>query len=206
MYLFPPPTLPGKRIPFARSLISFWLRLPSWRLTRQPASRGSSQQDPACPSGSPFLSRDLPGQEIGCCFDAGGASSASDPCSLLCIWYFLPRVAGDREMSLCLVRTGVCSPTPQGGRLAQEGAVQDTQFATSILWASYGVQRPQSTWGESPHGLSFGPPFRLCCLSPGCASLLPLPSSHTNRQGLATHLRDSPSLPGPFHIQDSTRS
>lgn len=38
-----------------------------------------------CPSGSLFLSRDLPGQKIGCSFDAGQASSDSDPCSHVCI-------------------------------------------------------------------------------------------------------------------------
>ena len=48
-------------------------------------SRGSSQQARTCLSKFLFLSCDLPGQKMGVSFDAGGASSASDPHSCVCV-------------------------------------------------------------------------------------------------------------------------
>lgn len=65
---------------------------------------GSSQQAQACTSGSLFLSRDLPGQKVGCAFHVGGAALPPPPCSRVYVEYFLPRVplfrvAGDRELS-----------------------------------------------------------------------------------------------------------
>lgn len=51
---------------------------------------GSSQQAQACPSGSLFLSRDLPGQKVGCAFRAGGAALPPPPCSRVYVEYFLP--------------------------------------------------------------------------------------------------------------------
>lgn len=99
--LFPPPTFPEKQMLFAQSLISFPLLLRSWR---RMCRRGLLTAAQAGPSGSLFLSRDLPGQDVGCSFHAGGAALPPTPCSPVYVEYFLPRVllfgvAGSRELS-----------------------------------------------------------------------------------------------------------